>query len=101
MFYLPVGIWVLWHHPPSPAVLSYALAAGVLSSAVPFLVDLLALRRVPAHSFGMFMSISPVFASLIGMVVLGQHLDSLAWLAIIVIVGANVVVAAVPLRPAV
>ncbi|MDQ0092941.1 inner membrane transporter RhtA [Paeniglutamicibacter psychrophenolicus] len=100
MLYLPVGIWVLWHHPPSPAVLGYALAAGVLSSAVPFLVDLLALRRVSAHSFGMFMSISPVIAALIGLVVLGERLDSLAWLAIIVIVSANSVVAAVPPRRA-
>lgn len=98
IIYLPVGAWVLWHHPPSAAVLGYALAAGVLSSAVPFLVDLLALRRVPAHSFGMFMSISPVFAALIGMVVLGQRLDSLEWLAIMVIVGANAAVAAVPPR---
>lgn len=100
MLYLPVGIWVLWHHPPSPAVLGYALVAGILSSAVPFLVDLLALRRVSAHSFGMFMSISPVFAALIGLVVLGERLDSLAWLAIIMIVCANAVVAAVPPRPA-
>lgn len=88
--YLPVGIWVLWQHPPTFAVLGYALAAGVLSSAVPFLADLLALRRIPAHSFGMFMSVNPVFAALIGLVVLGQHLDTPAWLAIAVIVGANV-----------
>ena len=37
---------------PPPAALRCALAAGVLSSAVPFLADLLALRRVPAHFFG-------------------------------------------------
>lgn len=89
--YLQVGIWVLWQHPPTIAVLGYALGAGVLSSAVPFLADLLALRRVPAHTFGMFMSVNSVFAALIGLVVLGQHLDTTAWLAIAVIVGANIV----------
>lgn len=89
VLYLPVGAWVLWHHPPTPAALGCALIAGVLSSAVPFLADLLALRRVPAHFFGVFMSVNPVFAALVGLVVLGQRLDVLAWLAIAVIVAAN------------
>lgn len=88
--YLPVGVWVLWHHPPTLAALGCALAAaGVLSSAVPFLADLLALRRVPTHFFGVFMSVNPVFAALVGLVVLGQQLDGLAWGAIAAIVGAN------------
>lgn len=89
VLYLPVGAWVLWHHPPTPAALGCALIAGVLSSAVPFLADLLALRRVPAHFFGVFMSVNPVFAALVGLAVLGQRLDVLAWLAIAVIVAAN------------
>ena len=59
----PIGIVVLWHHPPTPAVLAYAVAAGVLSSAVPFLVDLLSLRRVSAQFFGVFMSVNPVLAA--------------------------------------
>lgn len=87
--YLPVGAWVPWHHPPTPAALGCALTAGVLSSAVPFLADLLALRRVPAHFFGMFMSVNPVFAAVVGLAVLGQRLDTFAWLAIAVIVAAN------------
>ncbi|MFD0037820.1 DMT family transporter [Streptomyces anulatus] len=89
VLYLPVGAWVLWHHPPTPAALGCALIAGVLSSAVPFLADLLALRHVPAHFFGVFMSVNPVFAALVGLAVLGQRLDVLAWLAIAVIVAAN------------
>ncbi|MFC8622187.1 EamA family transporter [Streptomyces anulatus] len=89
VLYLPVGAWVLWHHPPTPAALGCALIAGVLSSAVPFLADLLALRRVPAHFFGVFMSVNPVFAALVGLAVLGQRLDVLAWLAIAVIVAVN------------
>nr|WTA00776.1 EamA family transporter [Streptomyces sp. NBC_00857] len=97
--YLPVGAWVLWHHPPTPAALGCALAAGVLSSAVPFLADLLALRRIPAHFFGVFMSVNPVFAALAGLAVLGQRLDFLAWLAIAVIVGANTAAVSTAHRP--
>lgn len=90
--YLPVGAWVLWQHPPTPAALACALAAGVLSSAVPFVSDLLALRRVPPHLFGVFMSVNPVFAAVIGLVLLGQHLDAASWSAIAAIVTANTVV---------
>ncbi|MEV8228426.1 EamA family transporter [Streptomyces sp. NPDC079167] len=87
--YVPVGAVVLWQHPPTTTALICALAAGVLSSAVPFLADLLALRRVPAHFFGVFMSVNPVFAAFVGLIVLDQHLDAAAWTAILVIVGAN------------
>ncbi|MEV4361026.1 EamA family transporter [Nonomuraea sp. NPDC049625] len=89
VLYLPVGVAVLWLHRPTAGALLCAFAAGVLSSAVPFLADLLALRRVPAHFFGIFMSVNPVFAALIGMVVLDQRLDAASWLAIAMIVTAN------------
>ena len=56
---------------------------------MPFLADLLALRRVPAHSFGIFMSVNPVFAAAIGAVVLGEALAAVDWLAIGLIVTAN------------
>ena len=91
LVYVPVGVVVLWHHPPTLAAAAYALVAGVLSSAVPFLVDLLTLRRVPAQFFGVFMSVNPVLAALVGLVVLNQHLGTLDWLAIAVIVTANAV----------
>ncbi|MFD9289263.1 DMT family transporter [Streptomyces sp. NPDC060030] len=89
--YVPVGALALWQHPPTPAALGCALTAGVLSSAVPFLADLLALRRVPAHLFGVCMSVNPVIAAVVGLVVLDQHLDPAAWVAVLVIVGANTV----------
>jgi inner membrane transporter RhtA len=89
--YVPVGVIVLWHHPPTLAAASYALVAGVMSSAVPFLVDLLTLRRVPAQFFGIFMSVNPVLAALVGLVVLDQRLGRVEWFAIGVIVSANAI----------
>ncbi|MFG2222665.1 DMT family transporter [Streptomyces sp. NPDC048644] len=91
LLYLPVGAVVLRLHQPTFGALGCALAAGVLSSAVPFLADLLALRRVPARFFGVFMSVNPVFASLVGLFVLGQRLPMASWLAVAVIVTANAV----------
>jgi inner membrane transporter RhtA len=87
--FIPAGILVLIAHPPTEAALGCAAAAGILSSAVPYRTDLLALRRVPAYSFGIFMSVNPVLAALVGLVLLGQALPWTAWLAIAAIAGAN------------
>jgi inner membrane transporter RhtA len=76
LLYVPVGIWVLASHPMTVVALGRAATAGLLCSAVPMVADLLALRRVPARFFGVFMSVNPVFAALTGLVVLGQSLPS-------------------------
>ena len=95
LVFLPVGTVTLIRHPPTAAALACAAAAGILSSAVPFLLDMLALRRVPAGYFGIFMSVHPVLAALIGLVVLGQPVSWEAWLSIAAIVAANAVSATV------
>jgi inner membrane transporter RhtA len=91
LLYVPVGIWALTGHVLTPRAAGYAAAAGVLSSAVPFVFDLLALRLVPAGLFGVFMSANPVLAALIGLLLLGEALPWDAWLAITAIVTANAV----------
>jgi inner membrane transporter RhtA len=89
--FVPVGIVVLVRHPPTVTALAYAATAGILSSAVPLLADLFALRRVPAGYFGIFMSVNPVLAALIGVVILRQSLSWGTWLSIVAIVVANAV----------
>src|SRR5262249_53718801 len=91
LVFVPAGIMVLLRHPPTLIALACAATAGVLSSAVPLLTDLLALRRVPAGYFGIFMSVHPVLAALIGLLILGQSLPVEAWLSIAAIVTANVI----------
>ena len=91
LVFLPIGILVLVQHPPSPATAGCAVTAGVLASAVPLFVDLIALRRVPTGAYGVFMSINPVLAAVVGLLVLDEVLPWDAWLAIAAIVGANVV----------
>jgi inner membrane transporter RhtA len=91
LLFVPVGIVVLVRHPPTAAALVCAAVAGILSSAVPFLTDVAALRRVRAQFFGIFMSVNPVLAAVVGLVVLKQTLDWAEWLAIAAIVAANAV----------
>lgn len=89
LLYLPIGTLVFTHHTLTPKALLCATAAGLLSSVVPFLVDMLALRKVPTQFFGVFMSVHPVMAALVGWVVLHQRLPLVDWLAIAAIVAAN------------
>jgi inner membrane transporter RhtA len=91
LLYVPVGIWALASHPVTGSALGRAAVAGLLCSAVPMVADLLALRRVDARFFGVFMSVNPVFAALTGLVVLGQSLGLAGWLAVAAIVTANAI----------
>jgi inner membrane transporter RhtA len=65
-----------------PAVLATGAAIGILSSVIPYRLELEALRRMPTRLFGVWMSLEPAVAALIGLVMLGQRLSALEWLAI-------------------
>ena len=65
-----------------PAVLAIGAAVGILSSVIPYRLELEALRRMPTRLFGVWMSLEPAVAALIGLVMLGQHLTVVEWLAI-------------------
>jgi len=90
LLFVPVGIAVFVLTPPTAAAIGFAISAGILASAVPYVADLIALRRVPARLFSLLMSVQPIFAALVGAVLLGQRLGALEWAGIALIVGANV-----------
>lgn len=89
LMFLPIGVVVALRHPPTAGAVACAVAAGVLSSAVPYLADLFTLRHVPARAFGLFMSVNPVLAAVVGLIGLGQGLGAPEWAAIGAIVAAN------------
>jgi inner membrane transporter RhtA len=88
--FVPVGVVLLPRLDVTLLALACAATAGVLASAVPFVLDLLALRRVPAGYFGLFMSVHPVVAALVGLVLLGQVLPWTGWFGILCVVVANI-----------
>lgn len=89
LMFLPIGVVVALRHPPTAGAVGCAVAAGVLASAVPYVADLFTLRHVPARSFGLFMSVNPVLAALVGLIGLGQELGAPEWASIGAIVAAN------------
>jgi inner membrane transporter RhtA len=72
-----------------PVALGEGAAIGLLSSVVPYWLELEALRRVPARVFGVWMSLQPAVAALIGLVMLGQRLSVAEWAGIACVVIAS------------
>ena len=94
-----LGVIVLANSELTWQIMLSAALAGLLSSGVPYFVDVFALRLVPAHFSGVFMSVQPIVAALVGLLMLGERLDVWSWLAMLVIVAANVVAVTTPKRP--
>jgi inner membrane transporter RhtA len=65
-----------------PDVLATGAAIGVLSSVVPYWLELETLRRIPARVFGIWMSLEPAVAALVGLALLGEVLGLAEWAAI-------------------
>ncbi|MGO4245999.1 DMT family transporter [Paenarthrobacter sp. RAF54_2] len=87
--FLPVAVVVFISQPINGLAVLCAVAAGIFASVLPYVADLIALRRVPANMFGVLMSINPVFAAVIGAVILHQDLAAGQWVGIGLIVAAN------------
>jgi inner membrane transporter RhtA len=87
---LPVGIaqggTTLLH----PGVLAGGLAVALLSSLIPYSLEIVALRRLRASTFGLLMSLEPAFAALAGVIVLSQHLTGILLVALVMVVTASV-----------
>ena len=70
-------------------LLPFAVGAAVLSSALPYCLEILALPRMPAATFGTLMSAEPAFGALSGFMLLDEHLSHTQWLAIAAIMLAS------------
>lgn len=73
----------------TPTNLAIGLAVGLLSSALPYALELEALRRLPNAVFGVLMSLEPGVAALVGFVALSQSLDAVEAAAIALVVAAS------------
>ncbi|MGH2763527.1 MAG: EamA family transporter [Thermoleophilaceae bacterium] len=85
----PVGIAQAGGELLVPSVLALGAAVGVMSSAIPYTLELEALRRMPAGTFGVLMSLEPAVAALAGLVVLGEELAGREVVAIMLVVAAS------------
>jgi inner membrane transporter RhtA len=79
---LPVGVASAGSALLDPELLAIGLVVGLLSSVIPYSLELEALRHVSARVFGILMSLEPAVGALVGLVFLGEILGARQWLAI-------------------
>lgn len=77
-------------HVFEPSNFIYFIALAVLASALPFSLEMIALRNLSALSFGTLMSVEPAVAALSGFIFLGEQLLWNQWLALATIISASI-----------
>jgi inner membrane transporter RhtA len=87
---VPIGIAHAGAELFDPAVLWSGLGIAIFSSALPYTLEMVALRRLSSKTFGTLMSFEPAIAAIAGVVILGERLTPTQWLAIGAIVSASV-----------
>ncbi|ELY3467118.1 threonine/homoserine exporter RhtA [Cronobacter universalis] len=88
--FVPIGAAAageaLWHW----SVLPVGLGIAILSTALPYSLEMTALTRLPTRTFGTLMSMEPALAAFTGMLFLGETLTLVQWLALLSIIIASV-----------
>lgn len=73
----------------APAILPLAVGVAVLSSALPYTLEMFAMPRIPTRTFGILMSLNPALGAVAGLIILGEMLNPVQWAAIASIVAAS------------
>lgn len=96
----PAGFAMAGTSVAQPSVVALGLGIALLSSALPYSLENLALRHIPTHVFGVLLSLEPAVAALAGVLVLGQLLTGgqLAGMGLVVL--ASILIRARHRRPA-
>jgi inner membrane transporter RhtA len=73
----------------TPGLFAAGLGVALLSSAVPYTLEMVALKALPARTFGILMSLEPAVAALAGLAFLGEMLTGAQWLAVVLVIAAS------------
>ena len=90
LFIAPIGIAHAGAALLTPSLIPIAIGVALLSTALPYTLEMIALTRMPARTFGTLMSIEPAFGALSGLLFLNEVLSFAQWMAISCIIMASV-----------
>ncbi|BES84499.1 threonine/homoserine exporter RhtA [Pectobacterium araliae] len=89
LIFCPIGAYYAESTLFSLTILPLGIAVAVLSTALPYSLEMVALTRLPARTFSTLMSMEPAIAALSGILFLGEHLSFIQWVALIFIITAS------------
>jgi inner membrane transporter RhtA len=90
LLFLPIGIADAGTRLLNPTTVALGSAVALLSSVLPYTLELLALRRLPASTFAILMSLEPALAATAGFLILGQALAMTEAAAIALVIVASI-----------
>ncbi|MCY0927363.1 EamA family transporter [Streptomyces sp. H27-H1] len=96
---LPLGVIEAGSALLLPSTLLLGLGVALLSSVLPYTLELLALRRLPAPTFAILMSLEPAIAATAGFLILNQALSALDAAAIALVIVASMGAVRSQIRP--
>ena len=86
---VPIGAAQAGMQMLSPTILPAALGVALLSSAIPYSLEMLAMPRLPTRTVGVLMSLDPALGAVAGLLFLGESLSWVQWAAIASIMAAS------------
>nr|WP_202431364.1 EamA family transporter [Streptomyces sp. SID7804] len=89
VLFLPLGVIESGTRLVEPTTLALGAAVALLSSVLPYTLELLALRRLPASTFAILMSLEPALAATAGFLILDQALSAAEAAAIALVIAAS------------
>ncbi|OIJ69852.1 EamA family transporter [Streptomyces mangrovisoli] len=89
LLFLPLGIAESGTRLLNPTTIALGSGVAVLSSVLPYTLELLALRRLPASTFAIMMSLEPAIAATAGFLILDQALSAMQAAAIALVIAAS------------
>ena len=87
--FVPIGVARAGPSLFSLNILPSGLLLALLSSAIPYSLEMVALTRLPVRAFGALMSLEPAIGALAGAAVLGEHLTPIQWVGIAAVILAS------------
>ena len=73
----------------TPGLFAAGIGVALLSGAIPYTLEMIALKELPARTFGILMSLEPAVAALAGLAFLGEVLTATQWLAVALVIAAS------------
>jgi inner membrane transporter RhtA len=90
MVVVPVGVANAGAAMLAPGLIGMGLVTALLSSAIPYSLEMVALKRIPANSFGVLLSVEPAVGAIAGGLLLGERLTVVQWVAVLLVVAASI-----------
>ena len=90
LFFAPIGVYHAGAALLTPGLIPIAIGVALLSTALPYTLEMIALTRMPTRTFGTLMSIEPAFGALSGLLFLNEILSFTQWMAICCIIMASI-----------